>query len=116
MTTPDDTNHHPADKCCPCCGADPEEDRRKDERIDMLERGAIAEILTELRAIREVLKQIAAPAARPKSITDRELPDWNRYDVWHRYRENSPLGLGRLDPLPMPPPMTFGRRRKKEEG
>jgi hypothetical protein len=74
----DDTYHHPVDKCCPCCGADPEEDRRKDERIDMIERGAIAEILTELRDIREVLKRMVPSS--PKSITDRELPDWSRYD------------------------------------
>jgi hypothetical protein len=73
----DDTNH-PADKYCPCCGADPEEDRRKDEHIEALKTGRISEILVELRAIREVLKRMVP--ASPKSITDRELPDWGRYD------------------------------------
>jgi hypothetical protein len=75
----DDPNPNPVDKCCPCCGADPDEDRLMYERIHELERGAIKQILGELLAIRELLKQMAPPAPSPKSITDRELPDWSRY-------------------------------------
>jgi hypothetical protein len=109
-----DTNHHPVD-ICPCCGADPEEDRRKDEHIEALKTGRIAEILVELRDIRELLKRMVP--SPPKSIADRELPDWSRYEQHPHRAMVPPLSLPPpgMPPIPSAPPMSLRWSRKKEK-